>query len=158
MIGRAETLAFLAEKPVSMIWGVGKVMRQKLEQDGIANIGQLQTMTEVDLARRYGKMGSHLFHLARGQDNRKVDPDGETKSISAETTFDTDIADFEELSKELWPLCEKVSEPAQGRGVLRPCRAFEAEDRGLQAGLAPGAALDPRPSSPKASTAPPRCC
>jgi DNA polymerase-4 len=109
VIGRAETLAFLAEKPVSMIWGVGKVMRERLEQDGIANIGQLQTMTEVDLAKRYGKMGSHLFHLARGLDDRTVDPEGEAKSISAETTFDIDIADFAELSKELWPLCETVS-------------------------------------------------
>jgi len=110
VIGRAETKAFLAEKPVSLIWGVGKVMRQRLEQDGIANIGQLQAMTETDLARRYGKMGAHLYHLARGEDDRKVDPEGEAKSISAETTFDTDIADLEELTKELWPLCEKVSE------------------------------------------------
>jgi len=110
VIGQAETLAFLAGKPVSLIWGVGKVMRQRLQQDGITSIGQLQTMKETDLARRYGKMGSHLFHLARGDDQRKVDPEGETKSISAETTFDTDIADFEELSKELWPLCEKVSQ------------------------------------------------
>jgi DNA polymerase-4 len=109
VIGRAETIAFLADKPVSLIWGVGKVMRQKLEQDGVATIGRLQTMPESDLARRYGKMGSHLFHLARGQDSRKVDPEGETKSISAETTFDTDIADAGELLKELWPLCEKVS-------------------------------------------------
>jgi DNA polymerase-4 len=109
VIGRAETKAFLAGKPVSLIWGVGKVMRQRLEQDGIADIGQLQTMTEVDLARRYGKMGSHLFRLARGEDKRTVDPEGETKSISAETTFDTDIADFDELAKELWPLCETVS-------------------------------------------------
>jgi DNA polymerase-4 len=109
VIGRAETLAFLAEKPVSFIWGVGKVMRQRLEQDGLATIGQLQTMSEADLARRYGKMGSHLFHLARGEDHRKVDPEGETKSISAETTFDTDIADLDALTRELWPLCEKVS-------------------------------------------------
>jgi DNA polymerase-4 len=110
VIGRAETRSFLAEKPVSLIWGVGKVMRQRLEQDGIATIGQLQTMAEADLARRYGKMGSHLSHLARGEDRRTVDPEGEAKSISAETTFDTDIAEFAELSKELWPLCEKVSQ------------------------------------------------
>jgi DNA polymerase IV len=110
VIGRAETLAFLAEKPVSLIWGVGKVMRQRLEQDGIAMIGRLQTMSETDLARRYGKMGSHLFLLSRGKDRRTVDPEGEAKSISAETTFDIDIADLEELTKELWPLCEKVSQ------------------------------------------------
>jgi DNA polymerase-4 len=110
VIGRAETLSFLAEKPVSLIWGVGKVMREKLQQDGLATIGQLQTMEEMELARRYGKMGAHLFHLARGDDRRKVDPDEEAKSISAETTFDVDIGDPEALLKELWPLCEKVSE------------------------------------------------
>jgi len=66
-------------------------------------------MTERDLASRYGRMGSHLFHLARGEDDRIVDPEGEAKSISAETTFDIDIADPEALLTELWPLCEKVS-------------------------------------------------
>ncbi|HVM82894.1 MAG TPA: DNA polymerase IV, partial [Candidatus Binatia bacterium] len=77
VIGRAETLDFLAGKPVSLIWGVGKVMRERLAQDGISTIGQLQGMDETDLARRYGKMGSHLFHLARGEDRRPVDPEGE---------------------------------------------------------------------------------
>jgi DNA polymerase-4 len=109
VIGRAETLAFLAAKPVSLIWGVGKVMRERLEKDGISTIGALQQMTERDLAARYGRMGAHLFHLARGEDDRVVDPEGEAKSISAETTFDIDIADPEALLTELWPLCEKVS-------------------------------------------------
>jgi DNA polymerase-4 len=109
VIGRAETREFLASKPVSLIWGVGRVMRERLEQDGIATIGQLQTMAEADLVKRYGKMGAHLFHLSRGEDRRPVEIDGEAKSISAETTFETDIADPELLLKELWPLCEKVS-------------------------------------------------
>jgi DNA polymerase-4 len=110
VIGRAETREFLAAKPVSLIWGVGKVMRERLEQDGISTIGQLQTMEEADLAKRYGKMGGHLFHLSRGVDKRTVESEGETKSISAETTFDIDIDDPELLVKELWPLCEKVSQ------------------------------------------------
>jgi DNA polymerase-4 len=109
VIGRAETMDFLASKPVSLIWGVGKVMRERLEKDGIATIGALQSMTERDLAARYGRMGSHLFHLSRGEDDRTVDPEGEAKSISAETTFDIDIGDPEALLTELWPLCEKVS-------------------------------------------------
>jgi len=117
VIGREETLTFLAGKPVSLIWGVGKVMRQRLEQDGIATIGRLQQMAESDLARRYGKMGSHLFHLARGLDDRPVDPEGEAKSISAETTFDTDIADPDVLTRELWPLCEKVSARLKRAGL-----------------------------------------
>jgi DNA polymerase-4 len=109
IIGRAETIEFLAAKRVSLIWGVGKVMRERLEKDGLATIGALQQMTERDLAQRYGRMGSHLFHLSRGEDDRPVDPEGEAKSISAETTFDVDIADPEALLTELWPLCEKVS-------------------------------------------------
>ena len=109
VIGQAETMEFLASKPVSLIWGVGKVMRERLEKDGISTIGALQQMTERDLARRYARMGTHLFHLARGEDDRPVDPEGEAKSISAETTFDIDIADPEALLTELWPLCEKVS-------------------------------------------------
>jgi DNA polymerase-4 len=109
VIGKAETLEFLAGKPVSLIWGVGKVMRKRLEADGIVTIGQMQSMSEADLTRRYGRMGGHLHHLARGQDARAVEIDAPAKSISAETTFDTDVADPELLAKELWPLCEKVS-------------------------------------------------
>src|SRR5581483_6637767 len=79
VIGKAETMGFLAPKPVSLIWGVGKVMRERLEKDGIGTIGGLQQMSERDLAARYGRMGSHLFHLARGDDHRPVDPEGEAK-------------------------------------------------------------------------------
>ena len=117
VIGRAETLDFLAARPVSLIWGVGKVMRERLAKDGIATIGQLQQMTLTDLARRYGQMGEHLYRLSRGEDSRHVEVDAPTKSISAETTFDTDIADFDTLSHELWPLCEKVSARLKRAGL-----------------------------------------
>ncbi|WP_374383556.1 DNA polymerase IV [Dongia sp.] len=108
-IGVAETLTFLAERPVGMIWGVGKVMREHLAKDGIVKMGQIQRMEVEVLAARYGQMGTHIWRLARGQDNRRVEPDTAAKSISAETTFDVDIADLDTLSAELWPLCEKVA-------------------------------------------------
>ncbi len=109
VIGKAETISFLAARPVGMIWGVGKVMRDHLAKDGITMMGQVQSMPLEELTRRYGQMGSHIWHLARGIDTRKVEPDTEAKSISAETTFDEDIADPETLAAELWPLCEKVA-------------------------------------------------
>ena len=109
VIGRDETLRFLAAKPVTLIWGIGKVGAAQLAQDGITMIGQLQEMELTALAQRHGQMGLRLYHLARGEDHRRVEPESETKSISAETTFDEDIADFERLAHELWPLCEKVS-------------------------------------------------
>lgn len=117
VIGRAETLSFLAEKPVRFVWGIGPAMGERLAKDGLMTLGQIQAMAERDLVGRYGKMGAHLWHLARGHDERIVDPDSEAKSISAENTFDVDIADLEELAHELWPLCEKVSDRLKRAGL-----------------------------------------
>lgn len=109
IIGATETLDFLKDKPVSIIWGVGKVLERKLNQDGILTVGELRDLDEITLMKRYGTMGQHLFDYSRGDDKRKIDNTSTTKSISAETTFNTDISDFDALCKELWPLCEKVS-------------------------------------------------
>ncbi len=109
VIGKAETLQFLASRPVSSISGVGKAMSERLAKDGLHTIGQLQTLALNELVRRHGRMGAHLHDLARGQDSRPVDPALPAKSISSETTFDEDIADSQQLRHELWPLCETVS-------------------------------------------------
>lgn len=109
VIGRAETLGFLADKPITLIWGVGQAMEQKLARDGLTRIGQLQTMEETELMKRYGETGRRLFRLARGIDERPVNPRGEAKSISAETTFDTDISSLEALTPILRDLSETVA-------------------------------------------------
>jgi DNA polymerase-4 len=109
VIGRAEALSFLAAKPVGLIWGVGRALGERLAADGIASIGQLQGIDERELVRRYGAMGHRLAHFARGEDDRTVDPNAPSKSVSAETTFDTDLSDAGELAATLWPLCERVA-------------------------------------------------
>jgi DNA polymerase-4 len=109
VIGRAEAISFLAAKPVGLIWGVGRALGQRLAEDGIASIGQLQGIDERELIGRYGVMGHRLARFARGEDDRTVDPDAPTKSVSAETTFDTDLSDAGELAATLWPLCERVA-------------------------------------------------
>lgn len=110
VIGKAEVLDFLRDKPVGMIWGVGKVMRERLEADGYRLIGDLQRADETDLMRRYGMEGQRLARLARGIDTRDVSSERETKSVSNETTFNGDIADVETLARELWRMSEKVSD------------------------------------------------
>jgi len=117
VLGRAETLSFLAAKPVGFIWGVGKAMQEELAKGGITMISQLQQMEKVDLMRRFGSMGARLYHLSRGVDQRIVSTDDHSKSISAETTFNTDIRDRAELERILWPLAEKVSRRAKAEGV-----------------------------------------
>ncbi len=109
VVGKAETLDFLRDKPVGMIFGVGAAMQKTLARDGITKIGDLQRIPETDLARRYGAMGLRLAHLSRGEDSRTVSPDRPTKSVSSETTFDDDISDPVRLRKILWDLSETVS-------------------------------------------------
>ena len=109
VIGRAEARDFLAPKPVGLIFGVGEAMRRRLAARGILTIGQLQQMDERTLSAEFGAMGRRLFRFARGEDERKVDPDAPTKSISAETTFDDDLSAKEALLAELWPLAQTVS-------------------------------------------------
>jgi DNA polymerase-4 len=109
VLGGAEAATFLADHPVSLIFGVGKVTQARLAKDGLRTIGDLARTGEAELMRRYGAEGARLSRLARGLDDRRVSPDRETKSVSAETTFDQDIADFRQLELRLWRLSEKVS-------------------------------------------------
>ncbi|WP_367714537.1 DNA polymerase IV [Nitratireductor sp. GISD-1A_MAKvit] len=109
VIGREEAVKFLEAKPVSLIWGVGKAFAATLAKDGIKSIGQLQHMERTDLMRRYGSMGDRLYHLSRGLDERGVKPRSEAKSVSSETTFNTDLSRMDELVPVLRALSERVS-------------------------------------------------
>lgn len=109
IIGRQEAKAFLADKPVGTIWGVGKVAQERLQRDGFTTIGDLQRCDETDLMRKLGTEGQRLWRLANGIDTRSVSPERDAKSVSSETTFDTDISDVGELEKRLLWLSEKVS-------------------------------------------------
>ncbi len=113
VIGPDECVEFLRDRPVSFIWGVGAAMQKKLHRDGIRLIGQLQRMEKNELMRQYGSLGSRLYHLSRGEDARSVQGRSASKSISAETTFNTDISDYRELERRLWRLSEKVSRRAK---------------------------------------------
>jgi DNA polymerase-4 len=117
VIGRAETKQFLHDKPVWMIRGCGPVLQKRLAADGVTRIGQLQDMGENRLAVRYGDTGRWLHHLAMGEDERHVDSDGESKSISSETTFEFDIAKLDELERILWAQCEHLSARVKAAGV-----------------------------------------
>jgi DNA polymerase-4 len=110
VLGQQEAAAFLATKPVSLIYGVGKMAAQRLAKDGFRLIADLQKADERDLMRRYGAEGLRLSRLARGIDMRPVDPVRERKSVSAENTFERDIASFRPLEKRLWAAAEEVSD------------------------------------------------
>jgi DNA polymerase-4 len=118
VIGEAETMPFLAPKPISLIYGVGKVFSETLRRDGYHTIGQLQEADPEQLMRQYGESGARLARLSRGQDARRVSIDGEMKTISSETTFNSDIATLEDLSTELLKVSERLSERLKAKGVV----------------------------------------
>jgi len=109
VLGRSGAAVFLADRPVSLIFGVGKTTQARLERDGFRLIRDLQKADERELMRRYGAEGLRLARLAHGIDNRPVSPERETKSVSAETTFNRDLAAFRALERQLWELSERVS-------------------------------------------------
>lgn len=109
VIGRGEAKAFLAGRPTSLIWGVGRVAQDRLARDGLHLIGDIQSRDEHELMRLYGQEGRRLWRLAQGEDERKVEPDHVAKSISAETTFETDLAGADDLVPILHRLSEKVA-------------------------------------------------
>jgi DNA polymerase-4 len=109
VIGKAEARSFLADRPVTTIWGIGKAFSQSLARDGIRTVGQLQRMERDDLVRRYGTIGDRLFHLSRGIDHRTVDRHGAARSVSAETTFNADLSSLDDLVPVLRALAERVS-------------------------------------------------
>ena len=108
--------------------------------------------------RRYGEEGGRLWRLARGIDARSVDPERETKSISAETTFERDIGEFRPLEQTLWELTEKVSARLKanalaGSTVTLKLKSADFKIR-TRARALPVRRNWPRASSPPAAT----CC
>ena len=117
VIGRAETADFLRDKPVRLIWGIGPAAQARLERAGIRSFADLLRWDRAELVARFGAQGDRLWHLARGEDRRRVSANAPVKSISNETTFHEDTADPEILDGHLWRMAEKVADRAKARDL-----------------------------------------
>jgi DNA polymerase-4 len=104
-----EARMMLADKPVGFIFGVGPASQERLSQRGFRTIGDLQRANEIEMMKLFPTEGRRLWRLARGIDDRRVIADRGAKTISSETTFESDIRDFPTLERILWRLSEKVS-------------------------------------------------
>ena len=117
VIDKAGTDEFLRDRPVRLIWGIGPAAQASLDAAGIRTFSDLLRWEREGLNQRFGSMGERLWHLARGQDRRRVSARNPVKSISKETTFFEDTASLEVLEGHLWRLAEKVSDRAKARGL-----------------------------------------
>lgn len=117
VIGEAETSSFLAGKPVRMIWGVGPSAQASLEKVGIRTFDDLLRWEKADLVARFGGTGERLYHIARGEDFRRVSAHTPVKSISKETTFNDDTSSLDILDGHIWRLSEQVADRAKAKGL-----------------------------------------
>ncbi len=103
-----QVQSFLDPMPVGRIWGVGKVANAKLLKQNIRTVADLKTRSAAFLDELFGQYGEQLWRLAHGIDERKVTTDGEVKSVSQETTFDTDITNYRSIESTAIYLTEGV--------------------------------------------------
>ena len=117
VIGKAETVDFLRPRPVRLIPGIGAKAAASLESLGIRTFDDVHRWEKTDLIRRLGHTGERLWHLARGEDHRRVSPHEPVKGISNETTFGEDTADAHILDGHIWRLAEKVADRAKAKDL-----------------------------------------
>jgi DNA polymerase-4 len=96
---------------VTVIPGVGPATAERLRRVGVHTVEELERLTEDELVRLLGRShGTGLYALARARDDRSVEPERETKSISVEDTYDTDHVDRRLLEALLDRQSAKVTE------------------------------------------------
>jgi DNA polymerase-4 len=118
VIAPGELLAFLHPLPVTRLWGVGDATREALAAMGLATIGDVARYPEAALAGRLGgSLGPHLAALARGEDPRGVEPDGDPVSIGHQETFDDDLDDKGELAVILLHQADRVAARLRASGL-----------------------------------------
>lgn len=117
-----EGEAFVAALPVAKFHGVGPATAAKMHALGIQTGGDLRAWSREALQARFGKVGGWYYAIARGQDERPVNPNRERKSSGSETTFDRDTTDPAQIqagvlamADDVWAWCEKTGR--RGRTV-----------------------------------------
>ncbi|MCU0435481.1 MAG: DNA polymerase IV [Bacteroidia bacterium] len=108
-IGPSRIEAFMEQLPVGEFFGVGKVTAAKMKAMGLHTGADLKQLSEDQLVKHFGKTGRFYYRIVRGIDNRPVEPDRETKSVSVEDTFAEDVLDMNVLTQELASLAEKLT-------------------------------------------------
>jgi DNA polymerase-4 len=109
---------FLNPLPIGKLWGVGQATQKNMKLLGIETIGDLARLPEDLLHRKFGTYGRQLWGLARGGDDRSVNPQREVKSIGAEDTFPVDINGLTTVKAELLRLSIRVARRLRRHGFL----------------------------------------
>ena len=110
-------VAYLRQLPVGRLWGIGPKSELRLRAAGVTLVGELAELDDERLFALFGRSGRAIRELARGHDDRIVESDRATRSISSETTFDRDLRTIEELRPHLDELCADVARRLAAQGL-----------------------------------------
>ncbi|WP_189010516.1 DNA polymerase IV [Deinococcus malanensis] len=112
-----EADALIARLPVREFYGIGPVTAARLEGMGVSTGADLRRLPLAELTATFGAHGAHMYAIARGIDDRLVDPSDDRKSIGTEDTFDTDVSSLDELAAHLHSLSERTSRRLKKHGL-----------------------------------------
>lgn len=109
-IASGTELGFLHPLGVGELWGVGSATRQHLEDLGIRTIGDVARAPVSLMESRLGTASAqHLSDLSHAKDPRRVEGGGTARSISAESTFASDLSETDVIERETLRLCDQVA-------------------------------------------------
>ena len=117
ILNEGEIDDFLEPLPIERIWGVGPKTAEQLHKLKVKTIKDLKRFNEDYLVNVFGSAGSRLYELARGIDDRPVEPDTEAKSIGREITFTEDIADQDVLKTYILELVVDIGRKLRSKSL-----------------------------------------
>jgi len=109
--------SFLQKLPVEALWGVGPVTAKKLRAIGIERLVDVRSADRELLAKTVGSLADWLVELSHGRDDRPVEPNRETKSVSCETTYGKDLTDLRQINQQIQLLAEEVAGDLKRKGL-----------------------------------------
>ncbi|MDJ1480639.1 DNA polymerase IV [Cytophagaceae bacterium YF14B1] len=112
-IGPSRIETFMEKLPVEKFFGVGEVTARKMKGMHLHTGADLKKLSEVELIRIFGKMGSFYYRIVRGIDERPVQPFRERKSLGVEDTFPEDLTLLVQMEAELYSISQKLIERLQ---------------------------------------------
>jgi DNA polymerase IV len=110
LIAPDEAESFVESLAIEKFYGIGEKTAAKMRSLGIHTGFDLKQWSEADLVRRFGKVGRFYYRVARGQDDRPVNPHRIRKSIGAERSFTTDLTTLDSMTQALQPIAAEVAE------------------------------------------------
>ena len=119
VVPAARSLEFLHPLPVAALWGVGERTAETLHRLGLRTVGDVAQAPLGMLRQALGEAAAaHLHELAWGRDPRPVSPERVEKSVSAETTYDEDVADPEIIRRTMLGLAGRVAGRLRAAGQV----------------------------------------